>query len=313
MKIYTNKKKIIISLIILISLLLLIVFNYKAFIVEYKFNYIAFNLSLLFSIIACSVFAVTIDLNKKVNIFYTVFSLVLSILLSYIIVELLNENKLFAIYPKRLIFNFVVIILLHLLIYAISSKVNLTIILSNSIIFILGFINYTVICFRGTPFVPWDVLSLKTAVYVASSYSFSFSFYSLLAISLFIFIIAIGSKVKYKSQKSFLTLSFRIISIIAIIILILCFYKTDMINYFDFENNLWIPRDEYLNNGFLASFLKQSKNLFNKKPENYSYTSINNIFTDSIPTFNQKTTDEKPNIIVIMSESFSDLSVNRKF
>lgn len=312
MKIQTNKKNLIISLIILVSLLLLILLNYRAYIVENKFNYIPFVLSLLFSITACSIFAINIDLNKKWNILYTFVSLLISVLFSYIIVELLNENELFAIYIKRLIFNFIVIILLHLFIYAISNKVSLTIILSNSIIFILGFINYTVTCFRGTPFVPWDVLSLKTAVYVASSYSFSFSFYSLLAVSLFVLILAIGSKVKYKSKKSVFNLVFRIISVLVILSLIFVFYKTDAINYFDFENNLWIPRDEYLNNGFLASFLKQSKNLFNTKPKNYSSNYISNTFT-SIPTFNYEVTDEAPNIIVIMSESFSDLSVNRRF
>jgi len=103
------------------------------------------------------------------------------------------------------------------------------------------------------------------------------------------------------------------LSILAVT-LILVFYKTDVINYFDFENNLWKPRDEYLNNGFLASFLKQSKNLFNTEPENYLPSNINGILSklETIPTFNYESLDEKPNIIVIMNESYSDLSVNRK-
>jgi len=314
MKKYIDKKRIIFSLIVLISLLLLVILNYRAYIVENKFNYVIFVLSIFLCIIPCIILAVKVDFDKKSNIFYAFFSIILSVLFSYMIIELLNENKLFCIYPKRLVFNFIIIILLHLFIYAISNRINLTILLSNSIIFILGFVNYTVTCFRGTPLVPWDILSLKTAAYVASSYTFKFSFCSLLAIIFFVFILSIGSKAKYIFKKRWFNVTFRIVTILIIVTLILVFYKTDVINYFDFENNLWKPRDEYLNNGFLASFLKQSKNLFNTEPENYLPSNINGILSklETIPTFNYESLDEKPNIIVIMNESYSDLSVNRK-
>ena len=312
---HINKKRIILSLMILISLLLLISLNYNAFIVANKFNYILFILLIMLCIIPCIILAAKIDLGKKSNIAYSIFSLILSALFSYIIIELLNENMLFSIYPKRLIFNFIIIILLHLFIYAITNKTNLTIILSNLIIFILGIVNYAVTCFRGTPLVPWDILSFKTAVYVASSYTFTFTFSSLLAILLFVFILSIGTKVKCVVKKSWFNIIFRIFSILLVITLILVFYKTDVINYFDFDNNLWKPRSEYLNNGFLASFLKQSKNLLNNEPENYSPSNIDNILLnlDTVPTFNYLSMEEKPNIIVIMNESYSDLSVNGDF
>jgi hypothetical protein len=69
---------------------------------------------------------------------------------------------------------------------------------------------------------------------------------------------------------------------IIIITITIIFYRTDIINYFDFENNLWKPIDEYANNGFLASFIKQSKNLFNEKPENYSVENLKNITDNEI-------------------------------
>lgn len=192
------------------------------------------------------------------------------------------------------------------------GKLNLSIILSNLIIFVLGIINYTVTCFRGTPFVPWDILSIKTAVYVAGSYTFSFNHYILLATALFSLIISIGLKVKYAVKKQWFNYTFRIISLSAILITTILFYKTNIINYFDFENNLWRPIDEYSNNGFLASFVKQSKNLFNDVPENYSSKAVQNILESlELSSSSNITSDEKPNIIVIMNESYSDLTVNR--
>ncbi len=323
MKIYTNKKRIIISSIILIILLSLVFLNFNVYKDDESFDYISFILSIVVSIISCVIFAIKFELKDKVNLIFTIISFVISILFSYMIIELLNQNELFALYTKRLVFNFIVIIFLHLFIYALTSRVRVTIILSNSLLFILGVINYTVTCFRGTPLVPWDFLSLKAAAYVASSYTFEFNHYLLLAIPLFAFIISIGLNAKYVFKNIKINLVVRFSSLIVVLCFTIVFYKTDIIDYFDFENNLWKPYDEYSNNGFLASFVKQSKNLFNDEPENYSPEAVEAILAeleediyqeeDSETDSDSEDDDDKPNIIVIMNESFSDLTVNRRF
>ena len=314
MKIYTNKKRIIFSSIVLILLLTLILLNYNSYTIDTKFNYVFFALSILSSIIACIFFAIKIDCKDKYNLYIAVVSFIVSIFFSYLIIELLNQNRLFTIYTKRLIFNFIVIILLHIFIYALTNKINLSIILSNTIIFILGIVNYTVTCFRGTPLVPWDILSLKTAAYVASSYTFNFNHFFLLATSLFFLILSIGFKVKYKIKRKKINIIFRFVSLSITVVLAITFYLTNIIDYFDFENNLWRPMDEYSNNGFLASFIKQSKNLLNAKPENYSSQSVENILNElKSEVSTDKSIESQPNIIVIMNESYSDLTVNGDF
>lgn len=314
MKINICKKNVIISLIILILTISFISFNYKCYIIDDKFNYLLFSLSIVFSILSCILLAIKIEASNKVHIFINIVSLLISFIFSYLIIELLNQNNLFNLYTKRLLFNFIVIIFLHLFIYAFYNKVSLTIILSNSLIFILGLINYTVTCFRGTPLVPWDVLSIKTAAYVANTYTFQFNYYLLLAICLFMFIISIGLKANYRFKKEKINLVLRSSFLLIIILLTFIFYQTNIIDFFDFENNLWRPQDEYSNNGFLASFLKQSKNLFNDEPDNYSAIEVKNILEsigDQSESIAKK--EDLPNIIVIMNESYSDLAVNRKF
>ncbi len=323
MNISTSKKRIILSSIILVVLLGLNILNYKTYMNGESFNYMSFIISILFSILSCILFAIKIDLNKKLNILFSIFSFILSIFFSYMIIELLNQNTLFSLYNKRLIFNFIVIVVLHILIYAVSNKISLTIIITNSILFILGIINYTVTCFRGTPLVPWDILSLKTAAYVATTYTFSINYYLLLSTSLFVFILSVGSKAKYTFSKTFINIVIRFILLIIVLASILLFYNSSIIDYFDFENNLWKPTDEYLNNGFLASFVKQSKNLFNDEPDNYSPENVENLLIEledsiyqedlvsTLPT-GSSIENDSPNIVVIMSESFSDLTVNRR-
>ena len=310
MKINTNKQRIIISLLMLIAFLTLILINYKVFFIEDRFVYITLVLTILSSIISSALFAIKIESNIKTSKYITIISFILSIVFSYIIIELLNQVTPFSLYLKRLVFNFIVIIFLHLFIYAICNKFSISILISNLIIFILGTINYVVVSFRGTPFVPWDILSIETAAHVVGTYSFKFNYYFLLATALFFLIVSMGFKANYKFKNTKSNVILRIVIILTIISSTLVFYNTDIIKYFDFENNFWRPIDEYSNNGFLASFIKQSKNLVNSKPENYSIQSIENILSqlDTKNIFS----NEKPNIIVIMNESYCDLSVNRQ-
>ena len=314
MKISTNKKRIIISSVVLVITILLIVFNYKSYIINNNFNYFLFLLSIITCILSCALLAIKLEIPQKIQIIISIIATIASIVFSYIIIELLNKNNLFDLYIRRLIFNFIVIISLHLFIYALCNRINLSIIITNSLVFILGVVNYVVVCFRGTPLVPWDILSIKTAAYVASSYTFSFSYHLLFAICLFIFIIALALKATYNFKKrGKLNLALRFAFILIISITTIVFYQTDVINYFDFENNLWKPKDEYANNGFLASFVKQSKNLINEKPENYSIKHLENLISEKDYITQTKPTEETPNIVVIMSESFSDLTVNGNF
>ena len=312
MKTSTNKQRIIIATLILIALLTLIFTNYKSYLIDDKLNLLPFLLSILISIITSVFFSVKIEINNKFNKTITIISFISSIFLSYIIIELLNKTTPFLLYPKRLVFNFIIIIFLHLFIYSIFNKISLSIFISNSIIFILGTANYIVTCFRGTPLVPWDILSIKTAMHVAETYTFTFSYYFILAATLFFLILSIGTKAKYQLKNNKANTIFRIITILIILFSILSFYRTNIIDFFDFENNLWKPKDEYRNNGFLASFLKQSKNLINDKPENYSLEEIENILQETKDNLYETAyTNDKPNIIVIMNESYCDLSVNR--
>lgn len=314
MKIHTNKKRIIISTILLIILLALISFNYKCYIFDGNFNFLLFLLSIIISIISCVLFSIKLEASHKINILINIASFIISIFLSYIFIELLNKNSLFNLRFERLIFNFIIIIFLHLFIYGLCNKINLSIILSNTLIFIVGIANYVVICFRGTPLVPWDILSLKTAAYVAQSYTFEFSYYLIIAICLFALAIAIGLKANYKFKNQKISFILRFSCIILISTMTVTFYKTNIIDCFNFENNLWEPKNEYANNGFLASFVKQSKNLFTDKPDNYSPEAVENILVELENETNLNVdNNDKPNIIVIMSESYSDLKVNGNF
>jgi len=329
MEITSTKKRIIWSSIFCIILLIVVALNYKLYIVGKKFNIPLFSLSLFLPVLFSFLFAVKMKFKGKFNKYFTIVALLLSAFLSYIMIELLGKNNMFGIYFKRMLFNFIIIAFLYLLVYVITNRVKLTIILSNIIIFVLGFVNYAIICFRGTPFVPWDILSIKTAASVAGAYKFIPSFYLILAIFSFVLIISLALKIDYKFKLSKINVAIRLTILVVIVLFTSSFYKTDIVNYFELETNLWQPNKEYSHNGFLASFVKQSKNLFTAKPINYSVQNVKKILAKYFPEDPnseeilldpEEITEEipeevsvTPHLIIVMNESFSDLRVNGDF
>ena len=98
-------------------------------------------------------------------------------------------------------------------------------------------------------------------------------------------------------------------------LIIYIFFTTNFISLFNLYTYLWIPSNEYKTNGFLASFVKQTKEINVSKPENYSleffedFKNANYLaeIIEQNPNINENLSEDKPNIIVIMNESFSDL------
>ena len=54
------------------------------------------------------------------------------------------------------------------------------------------------------------------------------------------------------------------------------FYLTNMISVFALDEN-WDPKEEYHNNGLIASIFKQSRNLIINEPDGYDIVSITSL------------------------------------
>lgn len=315
----TSKKRTIISLIFFLISLIITLFTTIKFKENYEIHYIAifFISSIVFSLLSTFLikYDFSFDENKHRNIIYTSIFLI-SILFSYIIVELLNSGNIFTIRPKLIFLNLMFIFILHLIMFVITNNLKWTIILSNIAIYLVAVINYFVTRFRGTPLVPWDILSAKTAATVASTYTIAIVPQLVLASFILIFLIILSFKLNNKPSniKQRLILDFTCLVLITTFFISL--YNTNMLEVFETSTNLWEPILEYKENGLLVSLLKQSKNLINKAPDEYSIEKVNSIIQNiDIDDNNLSITDErqKPNIIIIMNESFSNLRVINDF
>lgn len=252
-----------------------------------------------------------IKLLKKIVIIGTIFS-------SFIMAELLNSINMFEIDIKFIFLNIVIIAMIYFIIFIFTSKEKLAIIISNSLIFLLAFTNLLVTKFRGTPFVPWDILSIGTAATVAGSYSFVITPRVVLSIFILIFNIVVALKLKNnkisKKKKIIISLSSLAISCSFLFV----FLNTNIIiDYFNITNDLWDIVGDYKRKGVILSISLKSRDLLTEKPDEYSEEKvaeiIENIDAITVSAALEEEKKVKPNIVVIMNESLSDLRVIEDF
>ena len=240
-------------------------------------------------------------------------TLIIIPIIIFLYTQMLCNGKIIFELP-RMFLNFILIYFIIGFFYCFCGKIKYSLYITLFFTFIIGIINHFITAFRGTPLVPWDIFSLNVALTVLPTFKFFINIKTFLSIILFLFGLFFLIKVDIKSYKNTLIKKlYRIVILILTISFTVNFYTTNLITKFKLDEN-WDPKEEYHNNGLLASLFKQSKNLIISEPDNYSINTVKKLAQEiEIPIAERTKNNESPNIIVIMNESFADLSVINKF
>ena len=240
-------------------------------------------------------------------------------LLSPVVTLTMTEslNKIFVYDMTYLGFmgNYVIIMLFLLLAYALSGSFRLSIIVVNPILFILALVNFYVLEFRGTPFLPMDIAAAGTGMNVMSEYTFKITYQVLVAVILLAFLIVLGYKMKTPQLPKKSKIFARSIIGVFVTAIALVFYFTNFFaDTFGVRPDFWNQSRGYKRYGFVCSFFINTRYLYVTQPAGYDADAvegyIDEVLLESDEQENNKDTDEKtPNIICIMNESLSDLSV----
>lgn len=177
---------------------------------------------------------------------------------------------------------------------------------------IFGLANYFVWNFRGEPIMFADIMSLNTAMKVSGQYEYTLNAASLQAIILSaVFVIVVLSLESYKG----LPLKKRLCALAAFCIPYSVFYTQLLHGSYLKDHKItvsvWAPSRNYAKNGSLLSFFISYTYYKVDEPDNYSAEKASEIaqkyISDpSVP----ESSRVRPNVIAIMNEAFSDLSVD---
>lgn len=188
------------------------------------------------------------------------------------------------------------------ILYVIFPSIRFSTIGVAGITLFLSTANWFVYHFRGSEIVPIDLISLGTAMNVANQYNFTitanivYSWVLFALVSFAVFSIQIPSMAR-KSRSYILTL-------FCTIAIGLCFVnmtKNSIAIHFGNGGTYY--------KGYILNFTLSMKELFVKKPDGYSKESVKQIISEYSDTGNSTMQSQYPDIIVIMDEAYSDLSV----
>ncbi|MFV0465973.1 MAG: LTA synthase family protein [Lachnospiraceae bacterium] len=200
--------------------------------------------------------------------------------------------------------NLIPIYILLRIFYMLFNDLVIAQILNVSLFAVFGVANYYVVQYRGTPIYPWDLFGVATLGTVVGEYTLVSSYRIIIALLLMLstLIIFYGFS-RHKLQRNNKSL---VVSISVIIFLGLMYYRSVFPNL---VFNSWDPISTYQVQGDVASFIKAMNYLSIKKPSGYSESAYNSLIdTIEVNQINE-TQQSAVNIIVVMNESFADLSV----
>lgn len=182
----------------------------------------------------------------------------------------------------------------------------------------VGVANYYTICFRSSPILPWDLLSLKTAMSVTSNYQFSID-RQMFAVALgFVLLTAFASKIAVNIRRPLPRVVFGLSGAAVIAVIPLMLQNGSVKSFLKMDETLFMPASLYETNGFAVSFMYNLQYISVNKPEGYSLAQVEdvmNAYTAAQTSAsgnsgeNMEENQQLPNIIVIMNEAFSDLAV----
>lgn len=209
--------------------------------------------------------------------------------------------------------NYLVIICMFFLVFAISGSFRISYLVINAILFGFSLAHSYVMDFRGTPFIPMDFFSITTAAGVANTYDYTPNYKVIPASLIFIFIIIIAIKTKTPKYNLPIKIISRTFTGTFTTVLLILFFGTSFFADMGVKPDFWNQSRGYHNYGFVWNFFCNTKYLYMSEPDDYNPGDIGNFVSSVVEdTGDKPQVDDsytKPNIICIMNESLSDLGV----
>ena len=190
--------------------------------------------------------------------------------------------------------------------------------IAGQILFLLwGCTNYFVQEFRGIPFQWIDFGSLRVALSVSGNYSYELSrpMWGSIAVSAVIIIALLLSKVRGVKGGAAGHILTRAVGAVVLVCFYSLIFKTDFLASQGVWLRDWQPWYTYRLFGMETGFLAFAKASFPRAPEGFSGERVKEVIadTETSDTAGAFETEPPENLIVVMNESFADLSIYPEF
>lgn len=211
------------------------------------------------------------------------------------------------------VLNLCIWYLLYAVVFAFSNHIRITILLTNTLIYILAVANAFVVQFRKQPIMVMDIKSFFTAMSVAGEFKYDLTV-EMILMGLFILFCNLWIlKMDFQFPSWKLRVSYCIFTFGCTGLLFYGMLEGDLLTKSGFQGLNFFRFDlTYQTSGYMLSTVDSLRYLYVQEPEGYSVEAVKSIASETkVDAAVDKHLPE--NIIVIMNESFSDLSVLGQF
>ncbi len=256
--------------------------------------------------------------------------LVLGACLCVLVVELPSNTQLTSANSVGMLIEAVVCLLVLTFMHFVFQRHGIGAALGVVLLFLAGLVEYFVVAFRGEPLLASDVFAIGTAAAVGAAYTYNLAGSCVQAIALTMLtstMFAFMPERMLKRRKAPRSRALRVVAncLVALIIVAgsaAALITVDLAESFGVSLSGWNGVNAYNRNGFLTSFLVGVQNIVPDQPEGYSTETAEELIASYAAAYDERTAEDdaysqasaqfeelQPSVIVIMDESFSDLSI----
>ncbi len=241
------------------------------------------------------------------------FIMIIAAPLGFYLLERTANKSLFDMDPFYAIINICILSVLYAIIFFIGQRTCAAAGIYLVACLVLGMVNHFVIAFKGQPLTPADLAAWQTAAAVSPGYAYTFTeplVESLAICVCYCMLMGLLPHVKLTRVKV-------IVNTAIAVVLALCFglwvSQVNIKETYSVKVDVWFAARSYGKQGTALCFLAQFQELQPEKPDGYSSQEADELLKKADETKIGDTnrlskSDEDPTVIVIMNETFSDLS-----
>ena len=230
---------------------------------------------------------------------------------SFYLMELYEHNPWVEVRGQAQFFNILLFEAFAWILYQVSGRARPALLTELVLSMVFGLVNHYVMLFRSTPFVPWDLYSVKTAYSVVGNYEFTWeprvAWVTVGFLGLILLTIVFGEGKDQKKASFRKRLPFALILIGSLGLFVRNLQKEDFQVRHHLYPYLFTPAYMTQVNGMAVTFTINLQYLMVEKPAGYDPEECEEYLQNYASTSIADT--QFPNLLVIMDEAFSDLSI----
>lgn len=234
----------------------------------------------------------------------------------FYLMECYTHNPFAEVRPYAQFFNIVLFELLAGILFCVTGSLRSAYRIEAASAMLFGLANAYVMRFRTNPIVPWDIFSWRTAASVADAYDYTPDVR--MAVVVLVFLVALFAMQPIRVRLGQPAFVWRLLPGVMLVAALFSFsailQQESFQNSHRLYNKLFTPVFMTNVDGIAVTFVMNLAYMSIDRPEGYNRETVEKMLGEYSAAAAEKTPaimagKELPNIIVVMDEAFSDLSV----